>query len=241
MNICITGASTGIGAETARELAEGNEIFVHYHSSVDAAKRVAAEIVERGGTAHLVKADLRAEAGCRELGSKVEGLTDNLDVLVNNAGGLVRRATAHEYEWALMEEIFALNTFSAMMMTRFCLPMLKRSPTPSIIFLSSVAARTGAPSATIYGACKGAIDSLTRGLATELAPTIRVNAVAPGVILTPFHDKASTPDRMKAFAEKAALKRNGEAHHIARTIRLLIENDFITGETIDVNGGINMR
>ncbi len=241
MKICVTGASTGIGAETARELAEGNEIFVHYHSSADAAERVAAEIVERGGTAHLVKADLRTEAGCRELGSKVERLTDNLDVLVNNAGGLVRRAPAHEYEWALMEEIFALNTFSAMMMTRFCLPMLKRSPTASIIFLSSVAARSGAPSATIYGACKGAIDSLTRGLAGELAPTIRVNAVAPGVIETPFHDKVTSPDRMKAFAEKAVLKRNGEASHIAHAIRFLIENDFITGETIDVNGGLNMR
>ena len=129
----------------------------------------------------------------------------------------------------------------AMMMTKLCLPLLEQSSDPSVIFLTSVAARTGAPGATIYGACKGALDSLTRGLAKELAPAIRVNAVAPCVIATPFHEKVSTPEKMKAFAEAAALKRNGQAEHVATAIRLLIENDFMTGETIDINGGMNMR
>ena len=127
------------------------------------------------------------------------------------------------------------------MVTSLCLPLLRRAAAPLVVFITSVAARHGAPSATIYSASKGALDSLTRGLSAELAPDIRVNAVAPGVIETPFHDKVSTPERMKQFAEKAALRRNGRAEHIAKTIRFVVENDFMTGETIDVDGGIHMR
>lgn len=241
MTIVITGASTGIGAATARELAQGNEIFVHYHSSAEAAEAVAKEIEGSGGTAHLIKADLRSESGCLELVEQIKGTTGKVDALVNNAGGLIRRQPAEEFEWSLMQEIFALNTFSAMLITGKLVPLLRAGQSPSVVFLTSVAARTGAPSATIYGSCKGALDSLTRGLAKELAPEIRVNAVAPGVIETPFHEKVSTPERMKQFAESSVLKRNGKAESIAQAIRFLIENQFTTGETIDVNGGLSMR
>jgi 3-oxoacyl-[acyl-carrier protein] reductase len=84
-------------------------------------------------------------------------------------------------------------TWLAFVLHAICLPLLRRASAPLVVFLSSVAARHGAPSATIYGASKGALDSLTRGLAAELAPDIKVNATAPGVIETPFHDKVSTP------------------------------------------------
>ena len=94
---------------------------------------------------------------------------------------------------------------------------------------------------TIYGASKAALDSFTRGIAKELAPTIRVNAVAPGVIVTPFHEKVSTPEQLEAWKEANPLKKNGHAGHIAEAIRFLIENDFINGETIDINGGLFMR
>jgi 3-oxoacyl-[acyl-carrier protein] reductase len=107
--------------------------------------------------------------------------------------------------------------------------------------ISSIAIRTGAPTATVYGAAKGAIDVFTRGLARELAPAIRVNAVAPGVIQTPFHDKVSTPQFMESSRQNTPLQHLGEAIHIARAIRFLIENDFVTGETLDVNGGLFMR
>jgi 3-oxoacyl-[acyl-carrier protein] reductase len=237
----ITGASTGIGAETARLLAEGNNVFVHYNASRDEAEQTAAEIQSRGGTAHLVQADLTTEAGCDALYSLVSIQTNRLDVLVNNAGGLIRRQKVGEYEWDLMERVFALNVFSAMMVTRLCLPLLERSKKPCVVNVSSIAARTGAPGATIYGAAKGAIDSLTRGMAAELAPAIRVNAVAPGVIDTPFHEKVSTPEFMRKSAERTPLQTNGEAIHIARAIAFLIDNDFVTGETVDVNGGLFMR
>jgi 3-oxoacyl-[acyl-carrier protein] reductase len=240
-SILITGASTGIGAETARRLAEGNKIFVHYNSSREPAEEVAADVREKGGQADLIQADLSKEEGCRALVQAVSESTDKLDVLVNNAGGLIKRQGVREYEWRLMEDIFALNTFSAMMVTSLCLPLLDKGADPCIINISSVAMRHGAPTATIYGASKSALDSFTRGIAKELAPGIRVNAVAPGVIITPFHDNVSTPEQIETWREGNPLKKNGDAAHIAKAIKFIINNDFINGETLDINGGLFMR
>ena len=239
--ILITGASTGIGAETARLLAKGNTVYVHYHSSKEPAEKVAADINANGGQAVVIQADLSKEAGCRTLVQAVAADTDRLDVLVNNAGGLIRRQGVPDFEWRLMEEIFALNTFSAMMVTSLCLPLLEKGDDPSIINITSVAMRHGAPTATIYGASKAALDSFTRGIAKELAPGIRVNAVAPGVIVTPFHDKVSTPEQLEAWRDGNPLKKNGDPIHIAAAIKFIIDNDFVNGETIDINGGQFMR
>lgn len=240
-HILITGASTGIGAETARVLAGGNTIFVHYNASKEPAEKVAADVKAAGGTAIVIQADLSSEEGCRTLAQAVSDNTDKLDVLVNNAGGLIERQGVKEYEWRLMDEIFALNTFSTMMVTSLCIPLLEKGEDPSIINLTSVAMRHGGPTATIYAASKAALDSFTRGIAKELAPTIRVNAVSPGVILTPFHDKVSTPEQLEAWREGNPLQKNGEPIHIAEAIKFLINNDFINGETIDINGGLFMR
>jgi len=226
--ILITGASTGLGAATARLLAPQNKIIVHYYSSKEAAEKVAKDVEENGGEAFIVQEDLTSEEACIRLVRKV-------------ADRYFRRQAAQELEWKLMLETFSLNTFSTMKISSLCIPLLEKGDDPNIINISSIAMRHGAPSATIYGACKGAIDSFTRGLANELAPKIRVNAVAPGVIDTPFHKKVSTPEKMKKFKEITPIKRIGEAIHIAKTIKFLIENDFITGETIDVNGGLFMR
>lgn len=240
--ILITGASTGIGAAVAIALAEGNTVFVHYHSSEQPAREVADQVAATGGTPYLVQADLSTEEGCSRVVDEIQSKTSVLDVLVNNAGGAIRRNPIGDgLEWKLMEETFRLNTFSTMLLTSRCVPLLKNGNDPCVINVSSIAARHGAPSATIYAACKGAVDTFTRGAAAELAPDIRVNAVAPGVIDTPFHEKVSTPERMKQFAEKCPLKRNGSAEHIAACVRFIVENDFITGETIDVNGGMYMR
>lgn len=165
-----------------------------------------------------------------------------LDILINNAGGLVQRQATDALEWSLMEKIFALNTFSLIKISSLCIPLLKCSTQdPNIVNVSSIVVRHGGPSATIYGAAKGAVDVFTRGLAKELAPSIRANAVVPGVIVSPFHDKVSTPEQIKSWAESNPLKRNGYPQHIASTIRFLTENDFINGESIDVNGGLFAR
>jgi len=239
--ILITGASTGLGAATARLLAPQNKVIIHYYSSKEAAEKVAKDVEKSGGEAFLIQEDLTSEEACIRLVKKVADRYSKLDILINNAGGLIRRQAARELEWKLMLDTFSLNTFSAMKISSLCIPLLGKGEDPNIINISSIAMRHGAPGASIYGACKGAIDSFTRGLANELAPKIRVNAVAPGVIDTPFHKKVSTPEKMKKFKEATPIKRIGEAIHIAETIKFLIENDFITGETIDVNGGLFMR
>ncbi len=239
--VLITGASTGIGAATARHFAAGNEVLVHYHSSSTAAERVAADVVRAGGTAHLVQANLATEAGCQALASFAEETCGKLDVLVNNAGGLVRRCPARQLEWQLMLNSFALNTFSAMILSSRCISLLERGEHPCIVNVTSIAVRHGAPTATIYGASKGALDTFTRGLAKELAPTIRVNAVAPGVIDTPFHQHVTTPEKMAEFKANTPLKRVGQPEEIAAAIAFLVDNLFMTGETLDVNGGWFMR
>jgi 3-oxoacyl-[acyl-carrier protein] reductase len=239
--ILITGASTGIGAATARHLAADNAVIVHYCSSRDAAEQVAKDVEAAGGKSHLVQADLATEAGCRGLAQFVAERCAKLDVLVNNTGGLVRRCPARELNWQLMLDSFALNTFSTMMLSSLCIPLLERGENPCMVNITSIAVRHGAPSATIYGACKGALDTFTRGLAKELAPTIRVNAVAPGVIDTPFHAHVTTPERMAEFKAAAPLKRIGQPEEIAAAVAFLIDNLFTTGETIDINGGWSMR
>jgi 3-oxoacyl-[acyl-carrier protein] reductase len=240
-NILITGASTGIGAETARLLADGNTVFVHYFSSEESAQKVAADVAERGGKAQLVRADLSTEDGCRDLVEAVAAKTDKLDVLFNNTGGLIKRTNVNEADWGLMQRVFALNTYSTMMVTSLCIPLLEKGTDPCIVNMSSIAIRHGAPTATIYGASKAAVDSYTRGAAKELAPTIRVNAVAPGVILTPFHDNVTPPEKLEEIRKASPLQRNGEAIHIATAVKFIIENDFLNGETIDINGGLFMR
>lgn len=239
--ILITGASTGIGAATAELLASGNTIFVHYNSSKGSAEKVAENITAKGGKAILLQANLSTEAGCHQLVDELKKHTDKLDVLFNNAGGLIERQKITELEWDTMAEIFALNTLAPMLITRLCVPLLEKGTDPNIVNMTSIAIRHGAPTATAYGASKSAIDSFTRGAAKELAPTIRVNAVAPGVIVTPFHEKYSTPERMQTFAGNTPLQRNGVSDHIAKAVVMLVENDFITGETIDINGGLFMR
>lgn len=239
--VLVTGASTGLGAATVVMLARGNDIIVHYNQSKDAAEKVAEEVKVKGGNPFLIQADLTTEKACINLVAKVKERFQRLDVLVNNAGGLIKRQPARDLDWQHMLDTFNLNTFSTMKLSSLCIPLLEKADDPCIVNITSIAMRHGAPSATIYGACKGAVDSFTRGFANELAPNIRVNAVAPGVIDTPFHEKVSTPEKMKQFKENTPIKRIGDAEHIASTIKFLVDNDFVTGETIDVNGGLFMR
>lgn len=237
MKILITGASTGIGADTAKMLANNNELFMVYNRSVDSAKTVAAEVNQLGGKAHLLQCDITKEENCIKLFKEISKLTDSLDVLINNAGGLVRRVPASELTWEYMNEVFNLNTFSLFKITALAIPYLKKGTNANIVNISSIVIRHGAAGATMYGAAKGAVDVFTRGLSKELAPSIRTNTVSPGVIDTPFHEKVSTPEKMKSWAESNPLLRNGNGEHIALAVKLCIENTFLNGENIDVNGG----
>ncbi|MBA7539860.1 General stress protein 39 [subsurface metagenome] len=193
--ILVTGASKGIGAATAKMLAPGNDLIIHYNLSKDSAVRVAQEVKNNGGNPFLLQADLTTEDACIEFIEKVKKNFSNLDVLVNNAGGEMKRQNTNHLSWKNMIDTFNLNAFSVMKMSSLSIDLLEKSNNdPTIINVSSLAIRLGAPSSIIYGASKGAIDSFTRGLARALAPEIRVNAVAPGVINTPLLRRFSTPE-----------------------------------------------
>ncbi|MFP4011415.1 MAG: SDR family NAD(P)-dependent oxidoreductase [Spirochaetaceae bacterium] len=239
--ILVTGGSTGIGAATCEELAPGNTILIHYNASRKPAEEVAAAVEKAGGTAHIFQADLTTQEGCRSLAEGVEQTTDHLDVLVNNAGGLVKRQEVWELDWETMDYIFRLNTYSTMYMTRLVVPLLRKGTEANIINLTSIAMRTGSPNATPYAASKGAVDSFTRGAAKALAPDIRVNAIAPGVILTPFHEKYTPKEQMEKFRQATPVGEFVGPEEIARTVSYILESRFLTGSTIDINGGMFMR
>lgn len=239
--ILITGASTGIGAATAELLAPGNMIYIHYNQSAHDAERVLETVRQRGGEGRLLQADLSNEDGCRSLVSEISSLTDSLDALVNNAGALLKRMPMEEVSWEFMYQVFAINTFALLTVTTGCVPLLRRGTDPCIVNITTSSVRRANANSISYGAAKGAVDAMTRGMAVEYAPHIRVNSIAPGAIDTPFHKKVTDPEVFKNSVNAILLKRHGTAAEVAHAIRFAIENTFITGSAIDVNGGQEMR
>lgn len=239
--ILVTGASTGIGAATAVHLAQGNQVIVHYNTSGKKAAKVAEAINAQGGIAHLFQSDLASEDGCKNLADFVKQQWRKLDVLINNAGGLIKQHSSQEITWDFMEKLFKLNTFSAMYLSALCVPLLQQGVHPCVVNITSAIIRSGGTVGPIYAAAKGAVDVFTRSLARELAPHIRVNGIAPGVIQTPFHEGVTPDAKMQEVVAMTPLKRTGEPEHIAKVVAMLVDNEFMTGETVDVNGGLYMR
>lgn len=238
----VTGAGRGIGRAIAEALAAvGAEVLVHYHTSREAAQEVVAAIQANGGDAWAEGADLTDSAQTKTLFQKVLDRWGALDILVNNAGDLVQRCAIEAFPDELLETVLRVNIHTALYSTREAIPLLKKGTNPCIINLSSIAAHNGgANNATLYAATKGAIHTFTRGLAKELAPDIRVNAIAPGTILTDFHRKHSTEQGLQATAQNTPLKRLGTAEDMAAAAVFLCGNgaSFITGEVIEINGGL---
>jgi len=214
---------------------------LHYHRSKVEAEKLESELRPLCASIHILQADLTNDEGCLKLHEDLRRHTDFLDVLINNAGGMVERKSVNELSWQHLLKSFELNVFSTMRLTSLCTELLLKSQAPVVINVTSIAMRHGAPTATAYGAAKSAIDSFTRGAALELAPKIRVNAVAPGIIDTRFHERVTSEEKMKQLKEATPLKRFGSGEEIGRTIKFLIENEFLTGATIDCNGGLSMR
>lgn len=242
----ITGASTGIGAATALAFAaEGSQVAVHYNSSEAAARKVADGITGPGGTAWLFQADLSKAAECRRLAAEVLKTCGRIDALVNNAGSLVDRKSLFDIDDEFWQRVLDINLNSAFWTTQAVARHMTGRGTGAIINVSSIAARNGGgPGATAYATAKAAMTAMTKGHAKELiAHGVRVNAVNPGVILTPFHERFSPPERMKAMVSTIPQGRAGEPVEIAGAIVFLAGEaaSHIVGESLEINGGMLME
>lgn len=236
----VTGGSTGIGRATVRALAEaGCDVAIHYRASAEEAEAAAREARDCGRKAVLVRGDFTrpqevtaaVEAAARGLGG--------LDILVNNAGSLIQRVPLAEMTDAQWEAVIALNLGSVFYACRAALPWLRQGA--RIVNVTSVAAHTGGgPHSFAYAAAKGGVISLTRGLAKELADRgVRVNAISPGTILTPFHERFSTPERLEGIRQGLPLQRLGTAEECADVVLWLCSPlaSYLTGEVVEINGG----
>ena len=240
--VLITGASTGIGAELARAFAaQGAKVGLHYNSSKDAAEALAAEIEAAGGTVELVRADA---SNSEELAAAVQDVAERLGGLyglINNAGGMVRRVPYEEVTDKDYDEIMDLNARSILVASKAALPYLKKDG-GFVINTTSIAARNGASGgAGLYGSSKSFVSNVTRGAAKEwIQYGIRVNAVAPGVITTPFHERYSTQAQLDAMLATVPQGRLGVASDCVGAFLFLASDalaGYIIGQTIEVNGG----
>lgn len=235
----ITGAGRDIGRACAMRLAaEGANVVLSYHSSSEGAASAVAEVEKNGGKAIAVQADLNDASAVDALVKQAVDTFGGVDILVNNTGGLIARKTIAEMSLDHWNEVMSLNTTSTFLMIKSCLPHMKQG---AIVNLASQAGRDGGgPGAVAYAASKGAIMTMTRGLAKELGPDIRVNAICPGMIDTDFHN-TFTKDEVRAnVANATPLKREGLSEDVASLVYFLASDQsaFITGTNYDINGGL---
>ena len=243
--ILITGASRGIGAATALLAAEmGFSVAVNYNKSKEDAEKLVETIRQKGGMAKAFQADVSQEEEIVRLFEEIDIELGNLTSLVNNAGILEQQSRLEDLTRKRIQRIFEVNTLSTFLC---CREAIKRmSPRyggkgGTIVNVSSIASRTGAPFEYIdYAASKGAVDTLTIGLAKELADeNIRVNAVRPAFIHTDIHADGGEPNRIERIKDTIPLKRGGLASEVAEAILWLAseQSSYSTGIFIDVTGG----
>lgn len=245
-SVLVTGSSTGIGAAVARGFgAQGMRVAVHGHAHPEAAEVVAAEIASAGGTAVVVRGDVRSAAACAALVGEAHALLGGLDVLVNNAGGVVERRPIRDVDDALFDAVHELNARSVFACSRAALPIMEAQGGGVIISTTSLAARTGGGGRSVlYAASKAFVSTFTRGLAKEVARfNIRVNAVAPGVIDKPNKAATTPAHQLEASLRATPMRRVGTVEECVGAYLYLASNTlsgFVTGQIIEVNGGLLM-
>lgn len=243
--VLITGGGRGIGAATALQAARrGYAVAINYARQADTAQALVRRIEAGGGRAIAVQADVGEEAQVLDMYAQVDAKLGRITALVNNAGIVDAKARLDEMSVARLERMMRINVVGAFVCAR---EAVKRMSTRHggaggvIVNVSSAAARLGSPDQYIdYAASKGAIDTLTTGLAKEVAGEgIRVNGVRPGLIDTEIHASGGMPDRAFQLAPTVPMKRTGTADEVANGIVWLLspEASYVTGATIDISGG----
>lgn len=243
--ILITGGARGIGAAVARlAAAQGYAVCISYLKNRTAAEAVVASITGNGGVALAVQANVAVEADVVRLFAQVDASLGRVTALVNNAGMLERQARVDEMDAARISRVLATNVVGSFICAREAVRRMSTRHGGSggaIVNLSSRAARLGSPGEYVdYAASKAAIDTLTIGLAKEVAAEgIRVNAVAPGIIYTDIHAGGGEPQRVDRLKDSIPMKRGGSPEEVAKAVLWLLSEDasYTTGATIDVAGG----
>ncbi|MGX1930593.1 SDR family NAD(P)-dependent oxidoreductase [Flagellimonas sp. 2504JD4-2] len=238
----VTGGSRDIGRAIAIKLAkEGAKVVVNYYNSESGAKETVEEIKLLGQEAIAIKADVSNLKEIEDLKAKViDAFGNKVDILVNNAGGLFARKTLGEFDEAFYNLVMDVNFKSTVFVSQAFEPLMGSGA--SIINLSSLAARDGGGGGSaLYSSSKGAVSTFTRAMSKELGPKgIRVNAVCPGLIGTKFHDDFTKDEVRKKVAAGTPLRREGTAKEVADLVAYLASDEasFVTGNNIDINGGL---
>ncbi len=237
----VTGGGRDIGRACALRLAAaGAAVAINYHSSEAGAVSAVDEILAGGGRALAKRGDMTSDAEVSALVAEtLEKLGGTIDILVHVTGGLVARKTVADMEIAHWNQVMELNATSFLRAVKAVLPHLGKGG--SIVGLASQAGRDGGgPGAVAYAASKGAVMTMTRGLAKELGPDIRVNSVCPGMIDTDFHNTFTKAEVRSHVANITPLKREGRSEEVANLVAFLASDEaaFITGANIDINGGL---
>lgn len=235
----ITGASRGIGAATAKRLAEdGYKVCVNYHANKAKADQVAAEINLAGGTAVTFKADMSQENDIISLFNHVDKTLGSVNLLVNNAGTNGGNCKVEDITLDLLHNVFATNVFGTFIACREAVKRMKFNGGGNIINISSEAAKFGGNQIAHYAASKAAINTFTIGFAREVAKyNIRVNTVSPGVIDTEMHHDA-TEERLTALQNSLPMKRMGKASEVAELVFWLQSalSSYVSGAVIPITG-----
>lgn len=243
-NILITAGAQGIGESITKHFIDsGANVAIHYFSSVKTADQLVGYATSKGQKAVAISGDLTKESDANAMVEETVEALGGLDILINNAGSLVARKMLDELESEFWHKVMDINLTSMMFVTKAASPYLAKNSNSSIVNLASLAGRKGGhPGSLAYSTSKGAILTLTRALSSELGPQgTRVNAVSPGLILgTSFHNTHTTKESADATIAGIPIQRAGNAADVARAVVYLASeyDGFITGATLDINGGV---
>lgn len=240
--VLITGGTRGLGAAMALNFAKsGARVAINSRAEDDASRETLAQLADVGAPGEMIAADVAKPADCEHLIAETAEKLGGIDVLVHNAGGPCggRVDEVSTDDWM---NAFDVHVHAAYHLVRHALPHLRKNPEGAIILVSSAAGIRGCPGAIAYGTVKGAIAQFTRMLARDLADdNLRVNCVAPGIIRTRFHQHMTPEQQEHNLANRIPLHREGTSEDVAEVVHMLATNEFMTGETVVIDGGMTMQ